>query len=199
MNEMNEAFETLSKVSEENRLNQGQIMVYLRMLRHWHKLGYPDKFNMEGKLLANTDWRGDIANARGYVRELEAKGLIKRKNIAYNNIGNTDYIIVRTKLPVTKKQKEEHREVMEYLNERLGRRFSLKTKSYKSKIYARITEGYTVDDLKHVVDKKAKEWVGTEFEKYLNPDTLFSASHFDVYLNQADSSPRQISKGGRYI
>lgn len=199
MNEMNEVFETLSTVSEKEKLNQGQIIVYVRMLRHWHKLGYPKKFTMTGKEFAASENRGDVSNAQSHIRALESKGLIRRKNIAYNNVGNTEYVIVRTALPITKKEKKGHEEVIKYLNEKLNRKFSLKTPAYKKLIYARMKEGYSVEDIKSVIDKKGKEWSGTEYEKYLNPNTLFSSSHFDVYLNQSESAPKAQNKGGKYI
>ena len=41
-----------------------------------------------------------------------------------------------------------------------------------------------MEDFKLVIDKKCKEWIGTEFEKYLTPETLFRPSNFEKYLNQ---------------
>ena len=43
---------------------------------------------------------------------------------------------------------------------------------------------YHTEDLKAVIDKKVAEWKGTEFEKYLTPETLFRPSNFEKYLNQ---------------
>ena len=40
----------------------------------------------------------------------------------------------------------------------------------------------TVDDFKTVIDKKCDEWIGTEWEKYLRPETLFGTK-FEGYLN----------------
>ena len=47
----------------------------------------------------------------------------------------------------------------------------------------RLKEGYTIDDFKTVIDKKVSGWLGTEFEQYLTPQTLFG-SKFEKYLNQ---------------
>ncbi len=46
-----------------------------------------------------------------------------------------------------------------------------------------ILERYSLVDFFTVIDKKAKEWLGTEFERYLSPQTLFS-DKFEKYLNQ---------------
>ena len=45
-------------------------------------------------------------------------------------------------------------------------------------------DGFTVDDFKKVIDTKTAEWKGTDMEQYLRPETLFSASKFEGYLNQ---------------
>ena len=42
---------------------------------------------------------------------------------------------------------------------------------------------FTVEDFKTVIDKKSLEWMGTEREKYLRPQTLFGTK-FESYLNQ---------------
>lgn len=76
------------------------------------------------------------------------------------------------------------KEIVDYLNEKMGTKYRASTKSTASCINARLKEGYKVEDFKTVIDKKYKEWKGTEMEKYLTPDTLFRPSHFEKYLNQ---------------
>ena len=43
----------------------------------------------------------------------------------------------------------------------------------------------TVEDFKKVIDSKSKEWLNTDFEKYLRPATLFGTK-FENYLNEAN-------------
>lgn len=74
--------------------------------------------------------------------------------------------------------------VLEYLNQKTGKRFSLTTESNKKYVRARMREGFTVDDFKRVIDIKCSEWLGKEQAQYLRPETLFSAKHFESYLNQ---------------
>ena len=73
-------------------------------------------------------------------------------------------------------------EVIDYLN--------MKTKSQyrhidstRKHIIARLKDKYTVQDCKTVIDKKCEDWLGTEYEQYLRPKTLFSPEKFDGYLN----------------
>ena len=76
-------------------------------------------------------------------------------------------------------------EIVEYLNGKLNTRYRYTTKSIQSHIRARLSEGFTVEDFKTVVDKKVKSWLGTEWQKYLRPDTLFG-SKFQAYLNEIE-------------
>jgi uncharacterized phage protein (TIGR02220 family) len=72
--------------------------------------------------------------------------------------------------------------VVDYLNEKAGTSYRATTKKTKEVIHARLAEGFTVEDFKTVIDKKCSEWIGTEFEQYLRPATLFGTK-FESYLN----------------
>ncbi len=74
--------------------------------------------------------------------------------------------------------------IVEYLNERTGKKFSPKTFLTKKHISGRLAGGHTLDDFKAVIDTKVEEWAGTEMEKFLAPPTLFCEANFEKYLNQ---------------
>jgi len=80
------------------------------------------------------------------------------------------------------------KEIISYLNEKTGRRFSTKTKPTIEAINARLAEGWTFEDFKLAIDNQVKEWTGTDFEKYLTPDTLFRPSKFEKYVNNITAS-----------
>lgn len=80
------------------------------------------------------------------------------------------------------KNKEYIVQIIDYLNQKAGTNYKTTTKDTVSHINARLSDGYTVDDFKTVIDKKVSEWQGTEFEKYLRPKTLFGTK-FESYLN----------------
>lgn len=75
-------------------------------------------------------------------------------------------------------------EIIDYLNNKCNTKYKVSTKSTLQSINARLNDGYTLEDFKTVIDKKCDEWMGTEMEKYLTPDTLFRPSNFEKYLNQ---------------
>lgn len=78
------------------------------------------------------------------------------------------------------------RAVIEYLNSVSGRHFR-PVASANRLISARVREGgYVLEDFKRVIDNKWADWKDDEhMRQYLRPETLFCASHFDAYLNQA--------------
>lgn len=80
-------------------------------------------------------------------------------------------------------------EVIDMLNAATGRRYRLGAKA-ASHIRARFREGYTMDDFADVIRKKCAEWMGTDMEKYLRPETLFGTK-FDGYLQQPDTPTRR--------
>lgn len=84
---------------------------------------------------------------------------------------------------------ETTKKAIDYLNEIANTNFRTSSKMTKGKIQARLNEGYRLNDFTVVIEKKAKEWIGTEFEKYLCPETLFG-NKFEKYLNQKVVEPK---------
>lgn len=84
------------------------------------------------------------------------------------------------------KEKEEEKElyksVVDYLNQKAGTKYRASTPKTQTVIHARHAEGFTFEDFKTVIDKKCAEWIGTEWEKFLRPETLFGTK-FEGYLN----------------
>lgn len=87
-------------------------------------------------------------------------------------------------------------EVVEYLNSKCGTKYKTKSEGTLAHITARLSEGYTLEDFKTVIDKQYRKWHGTEYEIYLRPDTLFRPQKFDVYLNAPDVEARKVAQSG---
>lgn len=84
-----------------------------------------------------------------------------------------------------KKEKDEDIEqIVSYLNAKANVHYRPTTKATREHISARLDEGYTTQDFERVIDNKVAEWKGTDYEKFLRPQTLFSPKHFESYLNQ---------------
>lgn len=75
--------------------------------------------------------------------------------------------------------------IIDYLNIKASKHFKY-TDNNKKHIRARINEGFTLEDIKCVIDKKVKEWINNEkMNKYLRPETLFG-NKFESYLNEKE-------------
>lgn len=87
------------------------------------------------------------------------------------------------------KEPDPTEEVVNHLNHRLGTKYKPTTKATRRLIKARLKEGFTVEDMKLVIDKKAAEWVGNaKMSRFLRPDILLG-NKFECYLN-AKSAPQ---------
>ena len=81
----------------------------------------------------------------------------------------------------------QRREVIKYLNEVTGKKFKPNADGNKRVIDPRLKEGYTVADLKHIIDVKYAEWHGKTFSNgkpgdfYMRPETLFRVSKIESY------------------
>jgi uncharacterized phage protein (TIGR02220 family) len=79
--------------------------------------------------------------------------------------------------------KSEAVHLLEFLNGRAGRHFRPVPATLKF-IEARLAEGVTVQDLKTLIARKCRDWLGTDMEKFLRPETLFNATKCQSYLGE---------------
>ena len=99
----------------------------------------------------------------------------------------------------TNKDNNIYSAVINYLNEKTNRagreKYNSNSKEIKKYIKARQNEGYTLEDFKQVIDNMTVAWLGTEWEQYLRPRTLFS-NKFEDYLrwkNNKNTTKRQLT------
>lgn len=72
--------------------------------------------------------------------------------------------------------------IIEYLNEKTGRRYTTKSKATVRLITARIKDGHRFIDFQRVIDAKVRAWgADPKMADYLRPETLFGTK-FDSYL-----------------
>ncbi len=88
-----------------------------------------------------------------------------------------------------KKLSESCIEVLEFLNEKTGRRYQ-PVKANINLIAARLREGATVTQCRQVIAKKCREWRDDPNQEiYLRPKTLFNATNFANY--QGEVAPNE--------
>lgn len=91
--------------------------------------------------------------------------------------------------PAQSKEPDPTEEIVEHLNQRAGTHYKATTANTRKLIKARLKEGFTVDEIKLVIDKKCAEWLNNrDMVQYLRPETLFG-NKFESYLN-AKATPQ---------
>ncbi|AKS69272.1 hypothetical protein NP71_06785 [Staphylococcus schleiferi] len=168
----------LTKVSTDGKASVRSIINEL--LEH----GYMTR---ESRRKDNGDFDGYnyTLHEKPRVRKMEdakmedAKMVFAKSDTTNNNLTNNDLTNNDSRVDHTP-----YKEIIDYLNERTGKKFSYKSKANQKLIKARFNEGYTTIDFTKVIDNKVAEWSNVEHMKqYLQPTTLFG-NKFDKYLNQ---------------
>ena len=73
-------------------------------------------------------------------------------------------------------------ECLNYLNEKVKRNYK-PVKTNLDFISARLKEGYTKNDIIHVIDVKSAKWINDiKMNEYLRPETLFNKTKFSQYV-----------------
>ena len=92
------------------------------------------------------------------------------------------------------KEKDIYIYIVQHLNEKAGTKYKHTSKKTQTCIHARLAEGYSVDDFKTVIEKKCADWIGTDYEKFLRPETVFGTK-FESYLNAKVTKKKSVNTG----
>jgi len=137
---------------------------------------------------------------REQTRQRVAKHREKQKLLLGNVTSNAT--VTKSNAIEEDKEKEIDKEIdkdiyisiVDYLNQKTGSKYKVSTKKTQTCIHARLAEGFTVEDFKTVIDKKCDDWIGTEYEQYLRPETLFGTK-FESYLNAKVTRKKPVNTG----
>ena len=181
---------------------------YMDLLCYQHQLGHLSEDDMldicgerdnrvfskfiqdEQGLYYNVRLEEEINKREAYKEKLRANGSLGGKSRAKAKL-EQGLSEAKAKLKQSSTTRVENdndneninKDIIHYLNTKLGTKYKASAEYVKKHINARLNEGYTLEDFKTVIDKKYKEWNGTEFAKFLRPETLFGTK-FSTYLNQ---------------
>ena len=133
----------------------------------------------------------ETASTRRSRKHRETQKLLQCNTTATKGNGDIDIDIDKGQKP----QSDVYGEIIKYLNEKTGSHFKPTSKSTQRLINGRLSENYTIEDFKYVIDVKTNEWKGNiKMSKYLTPDTLFNASKFEKYRNQQMPKQPNVQK-----
>lgn len=142
------------------------------------ELGYVSRESFDGRQRILQSRLANFARQNSKVCKADVQNL-QESNIDSNKDINSS---------IKKEYKESPQEsdfmvaVVDYLNEKAGTHYRAGIAKTQSLIKARANEGFTEADFRTVIDKKCADWIGTEYEQYLRPQTLFGTK-FESYLN----------------
>ena len=162
---------TIIKIKKE--LKDAGLMTEVRQGMNLPNRIYLDALNGSVESTFQEVQKVHIGSVENTLSEVQKVHTIKTENTNTENNNN--------KLSICK-------EVISYLNLKAKKNFKVDTASHQKFIKARLKEGYVLEDFKKVVDVMVAKWKGTEYEQYLQPQTLFG-NKMDNYLNQ--SMPRK--------
>ena len=132
-----------------------------------------------------------------FPKYIKNYSLVKKRNeIIINFIGSENVVNDVIVVPKVVKEKKPRQpkvkpitnddliiEIIDFLNECTGKSYKANSKLAILNINARLKDGYTKDDFVKVISIKATKWLGTKWEDYLTPNTLFG-NKFESYLNE---------------
>lgn len=151
--------------------------------------GYVDKLG--GNVVFHKDKSNKSLNKSNYVK-VKVKGKVKEKVNVNKSIVEKDERQTESKSE-NEQTNSTCTEVIEYLNMKAQTRYRASTPKTKQLIRARLSEGFVLDDFKIVIDNKCADWKGTEWEKFLRPETLFGTK-FEGYLNARQTVQKSTNK-----
>ena len=157
---------TIIKIKKE--LKDAGLMTEVRQGMNLPNRIYLDALNGSVESTFQEVQKVHIGSVENTLSEVQKVHTIKTENTNIENNNN--------KLSICK-------EVISYLNLKAKKNFKVNTASHQKFIKARLKEGYVLEDFKKVVDVMVAKWKGTEYEQYLQPQTLFG-NKMDNYLNQ---------------
>ena len=163
---------TIIKIKKE--LKDAGLMKEVRQGMNLPNRIYLDVLNGSVENTLSEVQKVHLGSVENTLSEVQKVHTIKTENTKTENNNN--------KLLICK-------EVISYLNLKAKKNFKVDTASHQKFIKARLKEGYVLEDFKKVVDIMVAKWQGTEYEQYLQPQTLFG-NKMDNYLNQP--MPRKV-------
>jgi len=196
----NIAFWTKKNIANNKNIHDGKCWIYnsvkafkelfpymtetkiYRVLKRLQEKGVIETGNYNKVSYDRTKWYCIIDKS---ILQTYKIHLVKMKN---GNSQNEETIPdINTNINTDTKQDNIYSLVIDYLNLKANTNYKHTTPKTKKLIDARLKETFVLEDFKTVIDNKCKSWKGTEWEKFLRPETLFGTK-FESYLNEKNKT-----------
>lgn len=204
----NDVFPSRKKICYDLNISNDTLGKYLKELQEKgyikvsHEKNNGKFLNNVYKICLNLPCPKSSDTEISYTETSDTVNLDTNNNIIHNNNNNNNNMnnIYINNRPSYKKQIGE---IIDYMNniatiEKFKKpitfRYRPTSKAHINIITARIKEGYTVDDFKDVIFTCYKKFVKNDFDgkngkssiQYYNPETIFTSSKMEKYINEYD-------------
>ena len=157
-----------------------------------------EKSNGNIKVLENGKWwlvdfvdfqygklRDTCTPHRSYIELLKKHGLLKGYSKGIYTLQDKDKDIDKDKGKDKEKEREELEitAVIEFFNKHTDSHVRPGTEALRSKIRARLSEGYSLDDCKRAIAYCHGSWKDNDFKQYIRIPTIFGAEKFAGYVD----------------
>ena len=192
---------SMKQVADETGYAKETVEKLIERMEETHKVIRYSKTTKEILILnwSKYNWTKSADFQKPLLREIDAVKDAGFKAYLEESIDGLGTVLGRSKDPVgttvtvTDIDNEFislFKQIIDYLNTKAKTRYKYTSDKYKKAVHARVEEGFTLTDFQEVIDKKCAEWIGTEWEKFLRPETLFGTK-FEGYLNQRSVMKRE--------
>lgn len=142
---------------------------------------------LDKSMTSNPEMRNIIEQLKSHDSVMAVPDLVMQdqNRLDQNRLDNKDLL----------SDKSDAKDVLNYLNQVCSTNYKSTTNSHINNINARLSEGYTVDECKLVIDDRFARWGrNAQYAGYLRPQTLFAVSKFPGYLSAAKVVKKPDSK-----
>lgn len=89
------------------------------------------------------------------------------------------------------------KEVLDYMNKLKSdlniSKIPFQLRTHGKELVARLSEGNSIETIKLVIEYKYNQWIGTEWQKYLRPSTLFNKTKFYNYIEEVEMNKVRLT------
>lgn len=175
-------------IADDLKISESKVQRILKLFESEQQI--EQRTNRQSRVITIVHWseyqesEQQIEQGLNNERTTSEQRVNTNKNIKnIENNKNINNINIAEQIP--------YKDIIDFLNEKTGKSYRSTTSKTKDLIKARYNEGFKLDDFKKVINNKALDWTGTEYEQYLRPTTLFGTK-FEGYLNE---TPKREGQG----
>lgn len=167
-------------VGKGNQLAQRKLWKWVKKFEDAGMLAI--KSTSKYSVITVTNWGAYQENGNQVANEGQSSG----NQVATNKNDKNE-----EKKDTSSKPTIDYQKIVDYLNAESGHKYHVTDKT-RGLIRARIAEKFTEHDFGLVIHYKSLEWKDNpDMAKYLRPNTLFGATHFDDYVNEARAAQQK--------